>query len=133
PDRTATASGRLGWFVAAMLAVALLARPWSGDGARGNEKGAQIAGFGMPSFASSDEAFKAYLAKAREEGAMVSDPEPPVYLGSRELGDGSGFEVVVVRQIYEIRRTPQMYRMQQIDESGRVQPVLIRPRTETLR
>ncbi|MFM7259680.1 MAG: hypothetical protein ACKO3W_03665, partial [bacterium] len=60
-DRTATASGRLGWFVAAMLAVALLARPWSGDGARGNEKGAHIAGFGMPSFASSDEAFKAYL------------------------------------------------------------------------
>ena len=52
---------------------------------------------------------------------------------SRELGDGSGFEVVVVRQIYEIRRTTEMYRMQPVDETGRVRPVVIRPRTETVR
>jgi hypothetical protein len=130
----------LGWAVAAVLAVALAARDWSGarDGAAAAPSTAtvNVAGLGSafsPGFASSDDAFDAYLAKAREEGALVGDPQPPVFLGSRELGDGSGFEVVVVRQIYEIRRTSEMYRMQPIDETGRVRPVVIRPRTETVR
>ena len=126
----------LGWAVAAVLAVALVARDWSGARNGGADVNSNVAGLGSafsPSFASSDDAFNAYLAKAREEGALVGDPQPPVFLGSRELGDGSGFEVVVVRQIYEIRRTSEMYRMQPVDETGRVRPVVIRPRTETVR
>jgi hypothetical protein len=126
----------LGWAVAAVLAVALVARDWSGAQHGGADVNSNVAGLGSafsPSFASSDDAFNAYLAKAREEGALVGDPQPPVFLGSRELGDGSGFEVVVVRQIYEIRRTSEMYRMQPVDETGRVRPVVIRPRTETVR
>jgi hypothetical protein len=126
----------LGWAVAAVLAVALVARDWSGARNGAADVNSNVAGLGSafsPSFASSDDAFNAYLAKAREEGALVGDPQPPVFLGSRELGDGSGFEVVVVRQIYEIRRTSEMYRMQPVDETGRVRPVVIRPRTETVR
>jgi hypothetical protein len=126
----------LGWAIAAVLAVALVARDWSGAQNGAADVNSNVAGLGSafsPSFASSDDAFNAYLAKAREEGALVGDPQPPVFLGSRELGDGSGFEVVVVRQIYEIRRTSEMYRMQPVDETGRVRPVVIRPRTETVR
>ncbi len=126
----------LGWAVAAVLAVALVARDWSGAQNGSVNAPSNVAGLGStfaPSFANSDDAFNAYLAKAREEGALVGDPQPPVFLGSRELGDGSGFEVVVVRQIYEIRRTSEMYRMQPVDETGRVRPVVIRPRTETVR
>lgn len=127
----AVRSPGLGWAVAAVLAVLFFARAWTGEAS--SNAPANVAGIGGPLFSTSEDAFHAYLEKAREEGVMVSDPEPPMYLGARELGDGSGFEVVVVRQVYEIRRTPKMYRMQPIDDAGRVRPVAIRPRTETLR
>lgn len=126
-----TRSAGLGWAAAAVLAVLLLARAWTGQVVPAAPS--NVAGIAGPVFTTSEDAFQAYLDKAREEGVMVRDPEPPMYLGSRELGDGSGFEVVVVRQVYEIRRTSEMYRMQPIDDAGRVRPVAIRPRTESLR
>jgi len=128
---TRTRSAGLGWAVAAVLALLLFARVWTG--AAGSASPGNVAGIAGPMLATSEDAFQAYLDKAREEGVMVSDPEPPMYLGSRELVDGTGFEVVVVRQVYEIRRTPEMYRLQAIDDAGHLRPVLIRPRTESLR
>ncbi|MFM7134321.1 MAG: hypothetical protein ACKO0W_08395 [Planctomycetota bacterium] len=119
----------LGWAVAAVLAVGWLL---SSALPAPNEAPANIAGVGAPAFDSSDAAFDAYLAKAREEGVVVGDVEPPTLVGSRELGDGGGFEIVIVRQVYERRRAPEIYRIAPTDETGRARPIVIRPRTESV-
>jgi hypothetical protein len=117
----------LGWAVAAVLAVGWLL---SSALPAPKEAPANIAGVGAPAFDSSDAAFDAYLAKAREEGVVVDAVEPPTLVGSRELGDGGGFEIVIVRQVYERRRAPEIYRIAPTDETGRARPIVIRPRTE---
>jgi hypothetical protein len=119
----------LGWAVAAVLAVGWLL---SSALPAPKEAPANIAGVGAPAFDSSDAAFDAYLAKAREEGVVVDAVEPPVLVGSRELGDGGGFEIVIVRQVYERRRAPEIYRIAPTDETGRARPIVIRPRTESV-
>ncbi|MFZ9880899.1 MAG: hypothetical protein ACO3QC_05800 [Phycisphaerales bacterium] len=121
----------LGWAVAATLALA-----WLGSIAfpRPAEPRTSVAGIAGPSFASSDEAFDAYVAKAREEGVVYGEVAPPVLVGSREvLGSGGaneGFEVIIVRQVYERRRAPELYGLERVGETGRMQPIVIRPRTE---
>ncbi|MFZ4751475.1 MAG: hypothetical protein ACOYMM_13330, partial [Phycisphaerales bacterium] len=79
---------------------------------------------------SADDAFDAYLAKAREEGLVQGEVAPPTLLGSRELGNGQGFEVVIIRQVIERRIAPEMYRVAPMGETGRLRPVVIRPRTD---
>jgi hypothetical protein len=120
----------LGWGIAAVLAIALVgqtgllrARPSSSDRT-------QVAGLGA--FASADDAFDAYLSKAREEGLVLGDPQPPTLVRSRELTDGAGFEVIVLRTVYERRRTPVLYQLAPVDEAGTIRPILIRPRTESV-
>jgi hypothetical protein len=122
---------RLGWAVAAVLAVA-----WAGRSILPARSMApvQVAGIAeAPSFASADEAFDAYVAKARADGVMVGDVAPPVLVSSRELVDGGGFEVIVVRQVYERRRAPEFHGVVPADDTGRMRRVVIRPRTESIR
>ena len=64
---------------------------------------------------------------------MVGDVAPPVLVSSRELLDGGGFEVIVVRQVYERRRAPEFYGVAPADDTGRMRRVVIRPRTESIR
>ena len=122
----------LGWGIAAVLAIALVgqtgllrARPSSSDRT-------QVAGLGAGAFTSADDAFDAYLSKAREEGLVLGDPQPPTLVRSRELTDGAGFEVIVLRTVYERRRTPVLYQLAPVDEAGTIRPILIRPRTESV-
>lgn len=119
----------LGWAVAAVIALAWISEsvfPRGAGFARTN-----IAGFG--GFASADDAFDAYVDKARAEGVIYGDVAPPTIIGSRELGGHQGFEILVMRQIVERRRVSEMYRLMPIDESGALAPVVIRPRTEEIR
>lgn len=122
----------LGWAVAAVIALAWISQsvlPRGGQPARTN-----VAGFdGLKGFATADDAFDAYVDKARKDGVIYGDVAPPAIIGSRELGGDQGFEILVVRQIVERRRVPEMYRLVPVDESGALAPVVIRPRTEEIR
>jgi hypothetical protein len=125
---------RLGWFVAAAIALAWLGQslvPSARDSRGTARQQASVAGLGA-GFATADEAFDAYLAKAREEGLVEGDVAPPTLLRSRELTDGRGFEVVIVRQIIERRVSPEIYRVAPMGETGRLRQILVRPRTETV-
>lgn len=122
-------SGRwseLGWAVAAVLAIA-----WTMQVLvpRGAQPQASVAGI-APAFASSEQAFDAYVAKAREEGVLSGEVAPPTLLRSRELGDGRGFEVVIIRQVVERRVSPEIYRIAPSGESGARRTLIIRPRTD---
>jgi hypothetical protein len=120
----------LGWAVAAVLTVLFIGRAYLPSDARTSTPNASVAGFG--GFASSDEAFDAYVAKAREEGVVTGDVAPPTLLRSRELGSGRGFEVVFVRQIIERRVSPEIYRVAPSGETGQLRQILIRPRTDLM-
>ena len=100
----------------------------AGGGAPRRAPDASVAGLGA-GFASADEAFDAYVEKARAEGLVDGEIAPPTLLRSRELADGRGFEVVIVRQVVERRVTPEVYRMVPAGETGRLRPIVIRPRT----
>jgi len=115
-----------GWAVAAVLAIAWLMQLVS-PGVAARE--ASVAGI-APAFQSSEEAFDAYVAKAREEGVLSGEVAPPTLLGSRELGDGRGFEVVIIRQVIERRVSPEIYRITPAGESGPRRTLIIRPRTD---
>jgi hypothetical protein len=116
----------LGWAVAATIALAWVAQAVV---PRDTNRSASVAGISA-GFESADDAFDAYLAKAREEGLVHGEVAPPTLLGSRELGNGQGFEVVIIRQVIERRIAPEMYRVAPMGETGRLRPVVIRPRTD---
>ncbi len=125
----------LGWAAAAIVALAWIGTDTigkfisKGNGAsRTIEPRAMVAGFGGDG--SADDAFEAYLAKARAEGVVRGEVSPPTLVGSRELSDGRGFEVVILRQVLETRVAPEMYRLQPVGETGRMRPIVIRSRTD---
>ena len=123
--------GGPGWAVAAAILLAWVSQSFAPRGAESPAPRENIAGFA--GFASSDAAVDAYLEKAREEGVILGEAPPPTLVGSRELTDGSGFEVIVVRQVYERRVMPELYRVVSVDDLGGTEKVVIRPRTEALR
>lgn len=119
----------IGWGVAALIALAWISQsvaPRTPTAPRES-----VAGF--PGFASSDAAYDAYLEKARADGVIFGDVAPPTIIGSRELAGGEGFEVLIMRQIVERRKLPELYRVVPVDETGRLAPIVIRPRTEEVR
>jgi hypothetical protein len=119
-----------------VLAIALFGRfggPTAFSALSDSRGRTQAAGLGVSSFDSADAAFDAYLKKAREEGLAYGEPPTPTLVRSRELIDGEGFEVIVVRTVYERRRTPVLYQLAPIDEAGTIRPIPIRPRTESVR
>lgn len=116
----------MGWAVAAMLAIAWIMQAFM---PRTAQPQASVAGI-APAFTSSEQAFDAYVAKAREEGVLSGEVAPPTLLRSRELGDGRGFEVVIIRQVVERRVSPEIYRIAPSGESGARRTLIIRPRTD---
>ena len=121
----------LGWAVAALIALAWFGRSVVPMRAVDVQPRENLAGFS--GFATSDDAFDAYVEKARSEGVIYGDVEAPTIIGSRELGAGEGFEVLIMRKIVERRVLPELYRLAPVDESGALAPVVIRPRTEEIR
>ena len=117
--------------VAALIALAWFGRSVVPMRAVDVQPRENLAGFS--GFATSDDAFDAYVEKARSEGVIYGDVEAPTIIGSRELGAGQGFEVLIMRKIVERRVLPELYRLAPVDETGALAPVVIRPRTEEIR
>lgn len=125
-------ASRLGWLVAACLAVVLAGTQFlAARNGRPAAPQANMAGL-AGGFASADDAFAAYVDRARKEGLVEGEVAPPTLVRSRELGDGRGFEVLILRQVVERRVTPEVYRVAPMGESGRPRTIVIRPRTDAV-
>ncbi|MCU0689662.1 MAG: hypothetical protein MUE97_07985 [Phycisphaerales bacterium] len=136
-------SDRLGWLVAAMLAVGFVAitiRPGNPlDPAAPVVLGPTApttitAGFGggtspifstpspVTSALSPDELLGQYVARGREQGRVVGELPQRLVLETRPTSDGKGQEILYVRQIVERAIVPSMYRLSK-DDAG--QPTIV--------
>lgn len=77
---------------------------------------------------SSADAFRAYLDKGKQEGLVLGEVPDHVLVESRPVENGSGFEVVYVRQVLERARVADLYRFSH-DEAGRALPVRVQGRS----
>ncbi len=111
PDRFSMArSSRLGWAIAAMIALAwtsTLLAPGQSRIAAGPNPGNTA---GLVSVSTPDEAFSAYLDKGKESGRVVAEMPQRIVLESRPAADGKGYEVLYVRQILERATVSDLYR-----------------------
>lgn len=109
-----------GWALAAVLVLAFAVRfstPTDGNGTVHRPAGgaANI----MPS-----EALNQYLTVGRENGSVMGEMPRKVLLQTRPLTEGSGYEVIFIRQIVERTEVPDLYQYAGQDELG--QPTLVR-------
>jgi len=94
-------------------------RPAAPSGLAPGSEAALVAGASDP-----EDAFQRYLAAGRASGSVVGEVPDRVLLESRPLADGSGVELLYLRQVLERRTVPadQVYQMAE-DETGAVRPV----------
>lgn len=120
-ERGRGGADRLGWLVAAVLAVgfvtfAIRSGPSDRVGAPGGLMNEQLVGSGRVTggtmqagiggglasgLSTPDEALGAYLRLGQQRGQVLGELPQRVVLQSRELGDGQGKEVLYLRQIVE--------------------------------
>ncbi|KAA0213736.1 MAG: hypothetical protein DYG94_09225 [Leptolyngbya sp. PLA3] len=72
-----------------------------------------------------EDALRTYLDRGRDDGSVLGQVSDPRVLETRALPDGSGVEVLYVREIVERRLIEQVFRLSQ-DEAGNVRPVQVR-------
>lgn len=113
-----------GWAVAAAVLLAwsagLLGVPQSSTGAR--------AGLGRsiePVSLTADQALQAYLDQGRASGRIVRQQPELVVLESRPVENGTGYEIIYLRQIVERAIIHDLYRVSE-DETGRIIPIPIK-------
>lgn len=112
-----------GWLAAAALLLtwAVGVQPTgNGHGATssmGQSLGAEYVRIDTP-----EDALRAYLDRGRDAGSVVGLVADPRVVQTRPLPDGSGLEVLLVREILERRLVEQVYRLG-TDEAGNVRPV----------
>lgn len=133
--RTRRVASWAGWALAAGLAIAAAVNPGAVRTGQqtGLEAGAQptvlnAAGVTPPSFASPEEALRAYFDAGSEQGRVLGEMSQPVVLGYAPAPGGKGVEVVYLRQIVERTIVDGVYEMAQ-DETGRQVPVRVDLRT----
>ncbi len=101
-----------GWLAAAALLLAFtvgLPRGGVGSGlGAGNAPGTQAAGF---SLGTPEEALDRYIDLGKQTGAVVGQSPDFIVLDSKPLEDGSGYEVVYLRQLIERREVRDLYRL----------------------
>lgn len=73
---------------------------------------------------SPEDALQTYVARGRDAGSVVGLVPEPRIVETRSLPDGSGVEVLYVREILERRLVDQVYRLSQ-DDAGNVRPVQV--------
>jgi hypothetical protein len=127
---------RLGWMIAAVLAVGFVALSlrtgegplgaWRGEGARTQAPAAAgLLGAGglvdAPVPATADEALQSYLRLGKQTGRVVAEVPQRIILEQRPLA-GGGHEVLYVRQVIERAVVGDMYSLGQ-DDAG--QPVMV--------
>jgi hypothetical protein len=124
-------SDRLGWLVAAVLAVGFVAFAIrSGPIERGATMSPELAGTGRVAggtaqaglgsglstafstgLTSPDDAMSEYLRLGQQRGQVLGELPQRVVLQARELGDGKGQEVLYLRQIVERAVVKDMYKL----------------------
>lgn len=118
-DRAVRAA-RLGWLVAACLALGLVSVSLK---SRMNA-GAQApitAGISLDSLSSND-LMNGYKARAAKEGTLVGELPQRVVIETRPSTDGKGYEVLYMRQFIERAIVDDLYKLG-TDETGR--PVMV--------
>lgn len=117
-----------GWAAAAVMAVAMLVVPnW-------NTPGTQVAGPSLPIFdqppTTPDQALENYLSTGKQTGRVVRQLPDFVVLDSAPAADGSGYDIIYLRQIVERARVDSLHRYK-VDDSGNKTPVPVN-RIDTL-
>lgn len=117
-----------GWAAAAALVIAALlgklAPPTTGGSTM------QAAGIGPGALLSATDALNTYIERGREDGVVLGQLPQKVLVDSQPAPDGSGYDVVYVRQILERARVNDLYRFSS-DELGNPTPVRVVPRPAT--
>jgi hypothetical protein len=111
-------SARLGWAVAALVALA-----WTASVFAPRTPGmgpTTTAGLGAVVPSTYDAAIQSYLDLGRRSGRVVGELPDRVVLDSRPLPDGSGFEVTYLRQFVERATVERAYRVGETDTGGAV-------------
>ncbi len=108
-----------GWLAAAAVLLAWsLGMPLAGD-----EHSAQGAfGANFVKIDTPDDALRMYVDRGREAGTVIGLVPETHVLETRTLPDGTGIEVIFVRQIVERQQLREMYRMIE-DEAGNLVPI----------
>lgn len=120
-DRAVRAA-RLGWLVAACMALGLVSlslRPNGGGGV--GTQGANLAPFSLENLSSND-LMNGYKARAAKEGTLVGELPQRVVIETRPSADGKGYEVLYMRQFIERAIVDDLYKLG-TDETGR--PVMV--------
>lgn len=126
-------SGRLakvgawgGWLAAATLLLAwTVGMPLSGDGHSATSSIGPNLGPEYVRVDTPEDALRAYVDRGRDAGSVVGLVADPRIVETRPLPDGSGMEVLYVREILERRLVDQVYRLGK-DEAGNIRPVQVR-------
>lgn len=118
-DRAVRAA-RLGWLMAACMALGLVSVSLRTGGNGGSSPGAlnpATAGFSFDDFSSSD-LMNGYKVRAAQEGTLVGELPQRVVIETRPSADGKGYEVLYMRQFIERAIVDDLYKLG-TDESGR--------------
>ncbi|MBY0111451.1 MAG: hypothetical protein K2Y21_01415 [Phycisphaerales bacterium] len=118
-----------GWAAAAVMAVAMLVVPnWNN-----NTNTAGVPSI-LPTFdqppTTPDQALENYLSTGKQTGRVVRQLPDFVVLDSAPAADGSGYDIIYLRQIVERARVDSLHRYK-VDDSGNKTPVPVN-RIDTL-
>lgn len=115
-----------GWLAAAAVGMAwTLGMPLGTDGSSAIGSMVPSPGPEYVRIETPEDALRTYLDRGRDDGSVLGLVSDPRVLETRTLPDGSGVEVLYVREIVERRLVEQVYRLSQ-DEAGNVRPVQVR-------
>lgn len=113
-DRAVRAA-RLGWLVAACLALGMVSMWVRPQSANIGSQGAGIVSFDKMS---ASDLMEGYKARATREGTLVAEMPQRVVLETRPTADGKGHEVLYMRQFIERAIVDDLYKIG-TDDAGR--------------
>jgi hypothetical protein len=120
-----TAGAWAGWALAAIVGLAWVI------GLRPTMRPAETASPPVMTagFTSPEDAFRRYLELAQEQEVVLQEIPTRILIDSRPLVDGSGYELLYLRQVIERTVVPELYHLEGRDEAGQPSLVKYRPRT----
>jgi hypothetical protein len=119
-DRAVRAA-RLGWLVAACMALGMVSVYMRPAAPSSGMQGANLAPFSLDNYSSNDLMNK-YKDRASKEGTLVGELPQRLVLETRPSSDGKGYEVLYMRQFIERVVVDDMYKFA-TDDVGR--PVMV--------
>lgn len=131
-DRTSRARGWAGWAAAATLLVAFVGLR-AGPDTDSTSTASLVPSIGRVTANESPLVhLDRYLEEGHEKGMVIGELPDRVIVRTQPAPDGSGYEVIYLRQIMEKRTVPSLYRIETAhDEAGRLIPVPVPAKIET--